>query len=41
MNEYPKNINVIVRDRIKLDYFECNSRVAKTVGGTSFDNDNC
>ena len=39
MNEYPKNNNVIVKDWIKLDYFEGNSHVAQTVGGISFDND--
>ena len=32
MNEYSKNNNVIIRDRIKLDYLERNSHVTKTVG---------
>jgi len=32
MNEYPKNNNVIIRERIKVDYLERNSHVAKIVG---------
>ena len=39
MNEYSKNNNVIVKDKIKLDYLEHNSNVTKTIEGTSFDND--
>jgi len=39
MNEYPKNSNANVRERIKVYYLERNSHVAKTVKDTSFDND--
>ena len=41
MNGYPKNNNVIIRGRIKLDYLERNSHLTKIIGGTSFDNDDC
>ena len=36
MNEYLKNSNVIVKERIKVNYLEHNSHVAKTVGGYNF-----
>ena len=38
MNEYPKNNNVIIRERIKVYYLERNSHVTKTIEGITFNN---